>query len=299
LLTYQFTNVPRETIQTKGLIMKNSINNSASNAVLKILEAFENGNLPKAIAFSTFNPPSNIPAYRWTQRNRALAFLQNTGDARGFNQWKEAGRFVKKGAKSIYILGPVLKKSNKVEIVKDPITGEEKEEQQTYCAGYYGIPVFRVEDTEGEPLEYINLDVQELPLIDVAKKWNLEVKIGAFNGNYYGYYSNHDKEIVLATNEEYVFLHELAHAAHYRIDQEARNLATWEKEIIADLSAAALLYMVGKEAKLGNHYNYIKHYAEEAGLDIFKACMKLLDVCLDVITAITQEAKAEEIKEVV
>ena len=65
--------------------MKNSMNNSASNAVQRILEAFESGNIPKAIAYSTFNPPSNIPAYKWTRRNRALAFLQGTGDARGFN----------------------------------------------------------------------------------------------------------------------------------------------------------------------------------------------------------------------
>lgn len=67
--------------------MKTSFNKSSSNAITTILESFKSGNIPEAIAYSTFTPPSNIPAYKWTPRNRALAFLQKTGDARGFNQW--------------------------------------------------------------------------------------------------------------------------------------------------------------------------------------------------------------------
>ena len=39
------------------------------------------------------------------------------------------------------------------------------------CIGYYTIPVFRMEDTEGEPLEYASLDVKSLPLADIARKW--------------------------------------------------------------------------------------------------------------------------------
>lgn len=266
--------------------MKNSINNSASVAVKKILEAFETGNIPKAIAYSTFNPPSNIPAYKWTPKNRALAFLQGTGDARGFKQWKEVGRFVKKGSKSVYILGPVIKKSKETKSECD-----DDSEESSQCIGYFGIPVFRMEDTEGEPLEYVNLDTESLPFADVAQRWGLDVIAGSFNSEYYGYYSPSRMEIVIATNEEMTFLHELAHAAHYRIDANAAALPSWQKEVIAELSAGALLYMIGKEAHIGNHFKYIKHHAEEANLDPLKACMRILDVCLAVIEAITTEAK--------
>jgi len=278
--------------------MKNSMKNSASNAVLKILEAFEAGNIPKAIAYSTFNPPSNIPAYKWTRKNRALAFLQGTGDARGFNQWKEAGRFVKKGAKSVYILGPVLKKSNVKQIEIDEITGEEKVVDDIECVGFFGIPVFRMEDTDGEPLSYVNLDTEKLPLADVAKRWGLEVIAGSFNGNYYGYFTPNRNEIVLATNEEKTFLHELSHAAHFRIDPKAADLPSWQKEIIAELSAGALLYMLGKEPQIGNHFRYIKNHAEEANLDPLKACMKILDICLAVIEAINVEVTVPVIQTV-
>jgi hypothetical protein len=279
--------------------MKNSINNSASNAVQKILEAFENGNIPKAIAYSTFNPPSNIPAYKWTPKNRALAFLQGTGDARGFNQWKEAGRYVKKGAKSIYILGPVLKKTNQHIEIENKETGEVSEIDNLQCVGYFGIPVFRMEDTDGEPLQYVNLDPEKLPLADVAKKWGLEVIAGSFNGEYFGYYSPNRKEIVMATNEEKTFLHELSHAAHFRIDPKAADLPKWQLEVVAELSAGALLYMLGKEAQIGNHFRYIKNHAADANLDPLKACMKILDICLAVIEAITAETKALELVEVV
>jgi antirestriction protein ArdC len=266
------------------------MNTSASKAVNTILEAFENGNLPQAIAHSTFNPPSNIPAYKWTRRNRAIAFLQNTGDARGFNQWKEAGRYVKKGSTAIYILGPVLKKTNDVIEIEDPATGEVQRLEDKKCVGYHAIPVFRMEDTEGEPLEYAPLDPKSLPLADVALSWGLEVKAGAFNGAYYAYYSGARQEIVMATDDESVFFHELAHAAHYRIDQNAAKAPAWEKELIAELSAAALCQMFGKTLNTGNHYRYIKHYAEEAKLSPVKACMKILDTCLQVIEAIAKEA---------
>ena len=63
---------------------------SAQKSINQLLAAFENGNLPQAIAYSTFTPPSNIPAYKWSMHNRALAFLQGTGDARGFNKMERS-----------------------------------------------------------------------------------------------------------------------------------------------------------------------------------------------------------------
>ena len=42
------------------------------------------------------------------------------------------------------------------------------------------------------------------------------------------------------------------------------------------LSACALAYMLGRKLPdtLGNHFQYIKHYAEKAGMSPVKACMK-------------------------
>ena len=46
----------------------------------------------------------------------------------------------KKGSKAFYIIGPVIKKIK-----------EENEEKQI-LAGFKAIPVFRIENTEGEPI---------------------------------------------------------------------------------------------------------------------------------------------------
>jgi hypothetical protein len=267
--------------------------NNACKAVSQILIAFENGNLPQAIAYSTFTPPANIPAYRWTQRNRALAFMQMTGDARGFNQWQEVGRHVKKGAKAVFILGPVLKKSKDVIEIEDPVTGEISQLDNMECVGYHAIPVFRMEDTDGQPLEYAKLEPKSLPFADVAQRWGLEVKAGSFNGEYYGFYCDSKKEIVLAADNERTFLHELSHAAHYRIDPKAEKAPAWEKEIIADLSACALLYITGKDGHMGTHFAYIARYAEQAHLSTMKACMKVLDSCLKVINEIIEASEAK------
>lgn len=70
-----------------------------------ILEKFKSGDMPEAIALATFLT-SNIPSNKWSFTNRTIMFLSGTGDARGFQQWKEVNRYVKKGAKAVYILAP-------------------------------------------------------------------------------------------------------------------------------------------------------------------------------------------------
>ena len=69
-----------------------------------LLELFKSGNVPDAIAVATI-PPYECPSNKWSLSNRLLMLLAGTGDARGFRQWKEAGRHVKKGSRCFYILG--------------------------------------------------------------------------------------------------------------------------------------------------------------------------------------------------
>ncbi|MBW1800236.1 MAG: hypothetical protein JRJ85_05845 [Deltaproteobacteria bacterium] len=99
----------------------------------------------------------------------------------------------------------------------------------------------------------------------------------AIPGNYrcYGYFSPDRQEIGLATEEETVFFHEMAHAAHERPVGDFKKVLVWKKEIVAELVAAALCRMVGKTSKyLGNNHQYIRHYAEKEGLSPLKACLR-------------------------
>ncbi len=71
----------------------------------------------------------------------------------------------------------------------------------------------------------------------------------AIPGNYFrcGYYSSLGKEIALATKEESVFFHELAHCAHEKVKGSLKAGQDPLQEIVAELSAQALCSIVGKK----------------------------------------------------
>ncbi len=241
--------------------------NKIQKTLKNILDCFESGNIPEAIALSVF-PIADIPASKWSLLNRILVYLSGTADARGYRQWKQANRHVKKGATTIYILVPRF-----IEIEKE----DETEDEKKLLAGFMARPVFRMEDTEGEPLDYEQIELPDLKLIERAKEWGISVK--AVPGNYrlYGYYSKAAKEIALASNEETVFFHELAHAAHSRVLKDFDKAQTWRKEVVAELSAAVLCKIVGKTSKyLGSNHRYIEHYAKTARLSPVQVCLKVI-----------------------
>lgn len=240
---------------------------SVHETVSGIIAAFESGAIPEAIAYSMF-PIPNVPSAKWSLLNRTIMFLSGTQDARGFRQWKQAGRYVKKGTRSFRILVPhIVKKEN-----------EENGEIEHALRGFMCKPVFRVEDTEGEPLEYEKLELPDFPLMEIAEEWGISVKAIPGNYRYYGYFRPGSKEIALATQEETVFFHELAHAAHEKVKGTMKPGQDPLQEIVAELSAQALSRIVGKQAKdtTGNSYRYIQSYAEKLKLSPQAACLKVM-----------------------
>jgi len=77
--------------------------------------------------------------------------------------------------------------------------------------------VFRAEDTDGQPLEYETIPLPKLPFMEVAEQWGIKVTSIPGGAGLYGSYNARARHIRLASPEEMVFLHELAHAAHDRI----------------------------------------------------------------------------------
>ena len=74
-------------------------------SLAKLVEAFRTQQLSDIvtcarIAGSTVG--SDIPAAKWSIRNRMAAYLQSEGeiDCRGARQWRAAGRLVKRGARA-------------------------------------------------------------------------------------------------------------------------------------------------------------------------------------------------------
>ena len=243
------------------------MNDRVKQVLNVIVDKFKSGEIPEAVALASF-PIPDIPSSKWSFTNRTLMFLAGTGDARGFRQWTMANRWVKKGAKAIYILVPCLKKE------VDDDTGEEKQILRFFKSS----PVFKYEDTEGESLDYRQVEVPKLPLLDKANEWGISVKAVPGNYRYMGYFAPEKKEIALASPEEVTFFHELAHAGHEKVNGKLKNGQDPFQEIVAELSAQALCHMVGKQASdtSGNSFQYIERYAQKVNMTPHSACLKVL-----------------------
>jgi hypothetical protein len=261
-------------------------NPKVSETLNRIVELFRSGNVPKAISIATF-PLFEVPSNAWSLTNRLIMAINGTSDARGYDQFRRVNRYVRKGSKSFAILAPwIVSRSEK----------DRDEEQPKHIGkvlrGFLCVPVFRVEDTDGEPLEYQKLELPELPLLDVAKSWGIGVAPVAFQEGWLGYYRPEDgrEEIRLATPVEKTFFHELSHAAHRRVIGSLKNGQDWKQEIVAELSAQTLSHIVGIDpgATLGNSYEYVSYYAEKANKDVGAVCVSVLSEVEKVLNLILQ-----------
>jgi len=249
--------------------------NNKVRAVLEgVLERFKTGDIPQAITYAMY-PVPNIPSSKWSFMNRLFMLMAGTMDARGIRQWNRAGRSVKKGAKALYILVPRIVKVKSVlkENLKDP------EEEKVMLKGFMTQPVFRVQDTEGDPLDYETLPLPDLPLIEKAREWGISVSAVPPFSKAYGAYLSDAREILLASPEEIVFFHELSHAAHEKAIGGLKPGQVWSQEIVAELCAQVLCRLVNRNPQdnLGNTYRYIERQAQKAALAPLSACLEVIE----------------------
>ena len=210
---------------------------------------------------------ADIPMKKWSILNQFMCMLSGTQDARGYRQWQQVGRHVTKGARAIYILAPnMVRKKQKVEkeiVIDGILETEETEIEITKIYGFKSIPVFRYEDTDGEPIEYIKqiekVDPEQLPLYDVAKELGITISVEATSKGEYGSFSPNRKKIRLCTDSEQVFLHELSHAIDDHLDK-CKDYALGE--VVAELSACFLASLFDLKANIGGTQKYIKSWSK-------------------------------------
>lgn len=247
-------------------IMKKEIASNAKNdaivksAVDQLLDMFRTGQLPEKVAFSIIHRHAGdvIPSDKWSIGNRVLQMLQGTADARGFKQWQEVGRYVRKGSHAIHILAPLTYKVKE----KDEKTGEETE--KVIVKGYRPISVFRFEDTDGRPLPY---DHEYAPathptFYDVAAKLGIDVSYAPLRANYLGKYSLRTNSIQLCADDAVVYYHELAHAIHATI-LDLRVYDVNKAEVVAEFSALVMANLAGVSGFEKQGFDYIEHYARD------------------------------------
>lgn len=260
------------------------------SAITTLMAMFASGNFPAQVAVSVIRKQAgdHIPSDLWSLGNRLLMAAQATSDARGFRQWGEVGRYVKKGSKAIHIFAPLTKKIKE----KDDVTGEETE--RFIIVGFKPIPVFRLEDTEGEPLDKFDYTPKTYPpFFDVAEKLGVKVEYKALRSDYYGRYTSGQGKIELCSEDAVVYYHELAHAVHDTfVDLKTCDKA--KKEIIAELSALILCEISCVSGYQWQGFKYIGAYCADSKPEtVLKKMMGVLNDVEKIVSIILDASEGK------
>ena len=259
---------------------------TATDQLAKIVELFSSKTIPDVAARAISSNIPGIPSSKWSLLNRIAMLMQGTQDARGYHQWQDVGRNVKKGSHAIRILGPITKnigegtwcaECNAKECSQAGIHRPVQTFKRQALYGFKQIPVFRIEDTEGKEL-VTDYKPRELPpLVEVAERFGVSIKWeNSLPRGVLGAYESKSNSITLASEDWDVFFHELAHAIHRSFEPKSIHGQDPEAEAIAELVAATLARLYGKDID-AFAWNYIAGYAGGANPDaVGKACVHVL-----------------------
>jgi hypothetical protein len=226
--------------------------------------------------------------HKYSIGNQVLAMEQclarriQIGPISTFMDWKNKGRFVKKGEKAIVLCMPITRKKTK----KDAETGEQVEDG-AFTMFVYKPHWFVYSQTEGEEVQ-----PEPIPGWDQTKALDaLQISEAAFeevNGNVLGYAKERKiaiNPIAPADEKPKVLFHELAHIVLGHCDKGSqsdsrvigRNLAEAEAEAVT-LIMLETLGMSGVDECRGYIQNWYKasDIPEKSAQRIFKAADKIL-----------------------
>ena len=280
--------------------MKKNKEQIIKESVEGMLKMFETGTMPEKVAFSIIRKHKKdvVPAMKWSLGNQMLMLLGGTADARGFKQWQQAGRKVKKGAKAIYIMGPLSKKITEIK--------NGKEEEKIIIYGFRPIPVFRYEDTEGDAVPKFDYRPDEIPrFYDVAGKIGVKVEYDGITRNALGSYCSRNKKITLYSKDDAVYYHELAHAADdylHDTSKDGKDKEAYAKsEIVAELASSVLCHMKGIKGYEKQAYEYMSRYAKQIKTNdgVMKEMMKLLGRVEGVVSLVLTKADEPELEKAI
>ena len=254
------------------------LSDKAQAALDQVVEQFQSGDLSPIVEIARIQRQGEpIPSEAWTLSNRVLALIQTGSmDCRGYRQWQKVNRHVRNGERAAYILAPLLVQ------VEDRDTGEKRQ----ILRGFRSVAVFADHQTEGEDLPDVDYAPAEmLPLEDVAHKLGVDVRYMPLPEDRLGACSVDGERIKLGSHDPVVFFHELAHAAHAKLEGKLQGGQDAGQETVAEFTAAVLMHLYGLGDRTGNCWKYIQYYAS----DPLQAIVKALGTVEKVLTLLLQE----------
>ena len=252
------------------------LSEKAQASLDQVVERFKAGDLGPVVNvfMQRLELPENAPARKWSFANQVLAYAQSGClDCRGYNQWQEVKRTVKKGTHGVFILGPCMKK---VDDEKRP--GEKKQ----ILIGFTGISVHPLVNTDGDPIaDY--MPAEPPPLLDVAKRMGVTVTWQPVAPDRNGDYQQTTDHINVGTTDAKTFFHELAHAAHKRVAGTLKGGQDTQQEAVAEVTATVLMHMYGLGDRVANCWQYVAMYAPKDPLHAIQNALGDVEKVLSVL----------------
>ncbi len=208
----------------------------AESVATRVVEQFQTGNIPKALAPIFIKRNDDIPCRAWSWSNQLLTALAGCDDARTYRDWQAVGRQVRKGERAFYILEPCKKKIRD----HDTDTGEARDRMILYgfrAGARFGLDQTDVTDAD-EWAKHSGHDheadrfLDALPFVSVATHWGLSVK--SYNGSKgaaLGQY-RHGQSIAIGVENLSTWAHELIHAADDRLGELKERGQHWRSETV-------------------------------------------------------------------
>ena len=264
--------------------MSNHNNTSNAKTVLEgLVGRMASGDLPAAIAKSYIHVDDDMPSSKWSRFNRILMMMSGTSDARGYRQWGEVGRHVRKGSRAVYILAPRM--------VKVADKDDKEKEEREVMVGFRALPVFRYEDTEGKAIK--SYEPKSMPpLFELADMNGIDVRYMNTSHGEYGCIGVESGHMTLSSEDPDVYLHELVHWYDLKDRDDRKNGQDEIQETVAQLGACALAHMYGIDVSAWTA-RYIASYAgcsEKDGDKLGRQCMRVIDRVCGVIDRIMEDA---------
>lgn len=277
-------------------------------AIDAVLSLIENCNIGEIVTKATFAESKyGRPLDNWSLSNQIMclaAYLHKHPDTdvstaianmdfRGYRQWQAIKRQVLKGESSYAcITAPMVGKRT------DKKTGEE----EMFIKGFMAVPVFGIEQTDGEPVEAGMAEreqaIRNFDFMDVAAKLGVLVKTAPGNKTYYGCYNPGRLVIELCTPDESTFYHELAHAVddHLLKAKTGKGIKGGQQvdqEVVAQFSANVLAYIQGKEIEQTTAFTrqYLQKYIKG---DLVHGVMELLSRIEAVVDYIVSNSEVKD-----
>ena len=229
----------------------------ASKAIEELSQALERGHSEKLKEYLA----AMARFHRYSLYNVMLIASQRPDATRvaGYQKWREFGRFVKKGAKGIFILAPIL--ARKAAEQERP-----EEESARVAVGFRAVYVFDLSDTDGEPLpELGNAQGDPAGYTERLKDFVIQrsIQLEYSDSIYPAQGQCSPGKITLLPGqspaEEFATLaHEVAHSL---LHQQERRVETTKRVRETEAEAVAFVVCEAIGLKANNSADYIQLYS--------------------------------------